>query len=133
MEIETLDNSSTTNEMDISSVSCKSDTTLLEKALHQLRLNSYSDTQRQLELPIEDFDSNSGMQIKRITYKNGDTYIGQMADGKKCGFGEYTFVDGSIYKGGWAHGKYHNEGTLADPDGLVVYQYLTGSCGVDCR
>ena len=37
-------------------------------------------------------------------------YVGSFVDGKKSGFGNERYFNGSIYKGGWANDQYHGRG-----------------------
>lgn len=43
--------------------------------------------------------------IKKIKYKNGDMYIGEVKNNKKHGKGKYIFANGEIYIGEYKNGK----------------------------
>ena len=43
--------------------------------------------------------------IKKIKYKNGDMYIGEVKNNKKHGKGKYIFANGEIYIGEYNNGK----------------------------
>ena len=43
--------------------------------------------------------------IKKIKYKNGDIYIGEVKNNKKHGKGKYIFANGEIYIGEYKNGK----------------------------
>ena len=41
-------------------------------------------------------------------------YIGEFYEGLKHGYGEYTWTDGSSYKGEWDKGKIANRGVYIE-------------------
>lgn len=55
----------------------------------------------------------------RVIYYNDqkeptEMYIGEFYEGLKHGYGEYTWDDGSSYKGEWDHGKIANKGVYIE-------------------
>jgi hypothetical protein len=46
------------------------------------------------------------------TWPNGDTYVGQVKDGKYNGQGTYTWANGNKYVGEWEDNKQHGQGTF---------------------
>ena len=54
-----------------------------------------------------------------ITYKNGDTYVGETEDGERNGHGTYTYNNRVIYIGEWKHGKRDGHGTGTFPVGDI--------------
>eukprot|EP01062_Namystynia_karyoxenos_P006009 TRINITY_DN1209_c0_g2_i1.p1 TRINITY_DN1209_c0_g2~~TRINITY_DN1209_c0_g2_i1.p1 ORF type:complete len:341 (+),score=107.66 TRINITY_DN1209_c0_g2_i1:110-1024(+) len=51
------------------------------------------------------------------TYPNGDRYEGNIgADGTKCGWGKYTFANGSVYEGYWRAGKMDGWGEFIEAE-----------------
>ena len=60
-------------------------------------------------------------------WADGRTYQGQYKDDLKDGYGEFTFTDGRIYKGYWRAGRQNGEGALHYPDGSSqVFQWENG-------
>jgi hypothetical protein len=45
------------------------------------------------------------------TYDNGDSYEGNLENGKKHGWGAQTYDNGDEYRGNWENGKRHGYGT----------------------
>ena len=43
-------------------------------------------------------------KIKKIKYKNGDVYIGEVKNNKKHGKGKYIFANGQTYIGEYRNG-----------------------------
>ena len=64
---------------------------------------------------------NNGNYIKRShqLYDNGDFYEGNIADGKRCGHGIYSWSNGAQYTGGWLDNQCHGYGTMHYADGGV--------------
>ena len=50
-------------------------------------------------------------------FSSGDKYEGEFKEGKKHGFGTYTFHEGSKYEGEYKDGEYHGQGTFTFTDG----------------
>ena len=55
-----------------------------------------------------------------IHWQNGDTYEGQYVNGKRTGYGVYTFSTGDIYEGEWKDNLRHGEGVLYNKKGKVI-------------
>ena len=55
-----------------------------------------------------------------MTYKNGDTYEGQLVNGQIHGFGKCIYANKDVYMGYFENGKRHGYGvyTSSDGDGL---------------
>jgi hypothetical protein len=50
-------------------------------------------------------------------------FVGNWADGKRDGFGQYKYVqDGTEYQGQWHAGKMHGLGKLLSRDGKVLVE-----------
>lgn len=45
-------------------------------------------------------------EIKKIIYNNGEVYEGEFLNGKRHGFGKFTFESGVIIEGIWINGKF---------------------------
>ena len=45
-------------------------------------------------------------------FDNGDKYEGKWKNDKRCGDGEYTWLDGTYYQGTFKNGLLHGEGVL---------------------
>ena len=41
----------------------------------------------------------------KVTFSNGDVYVGNWEDGVKHGYGKYTWADGDTYEGNWYKGE----------------------------
>lgn len=54
---------------------------------------------------------------KRLTYTNGDTYEGEVLNGKRHGKGRYTFKSGAYYDGEWKSGEKQGHGKYVFADG----------------
>ncbi len=50
--------------------------------------------------------------IQKQNYKFGDFYEGELKQGKRNGYGTYSWVSGQKYIGDWKDGKKHGQGTL---------------------
>jgi len=62
-------------------------------------------------------NNNAGFEKKTITYDNGNRYVGQMKDGKKCGKGIMTTSDGDKFEGEFKEDKRNGKGVLTHPNG----------------
>jgi len=72
-----------------------------KRAKHaQTALNKYNSTKE------------DDTEEETITYDSGDTYKGEMKDGKRNGEGTYTWASGSTYVGEWKDGKRNGQGTM---------------------
>ena len=60
----------------------------------------------------------------RITYANGDVYIGNYS-GKKHGEGTLTYIDGGIYEGSWIDNKKHGQGTLTYAGDIYIGSFVS--------
>lgn len=49
---------------------------------------------------------------------NGQVYKGAYQNGKKHGYGVYTWEDGKEYAGNWQNGKQHGEGVYKGRKGV---------------
>jgi hypothetical protein len=74
------------------------------------------------------------------------TLAGQKKNGKKCGYGEYTWKSGNSYKGEWKKDKKHGKGFFKWEDGYYdgefrgdkkhgkgLYVVLDGAIYVSCH
>ena len=50
-----------------------------------------------------------------ILFSNGDRYTGEIKEGYLHGQGEYTFADGSVYKGAFYYSNMTGECSIAYP------------------
>ncbi len=64
--------------------------------------------------PIELCHENS-----EYRWPDGAVYRGEFAKGHRHGEGTYTFADGSTYTGEWSQGRYHGVGQCIWTDGRV--------------
>lgn len=48
----------------------------------------------------------------RIVFDNGDVYEGELKDGKRNGWGKYTWANGDYYEGEWKDGKKNGNGAV---------------------
>jgi len=73
-------------------------------------------------LPMVGPDTIVNVTRTTIQYPNGDYYVGQVdvATGVPHGEGEYTWADGSTYKGSWRMGFKEGYGVYEEEDG---YEY----------
>lgn len=74
--------------------------------------------------------------VQEITYKNGDTYKGELKDGKFNGHGTYTWAkkEGNLlykYEGNWVDGHREGQGVGYYADG-AIYEGQWGANGVAC-
>ena len=60
-------------------------------------------------------------------HANGNVYVGNFVNGKKCGKGKMTFPDGCEYEGDWENDQKHGKGKYTWPDGeTYVGNYPNG-------
>ena len=60
------------------------------------------------------------INTKAITWQNGDTYEGNMYNGKMNGFGKYTYAsNGQIYEGNFVNGIKRGDGKIIYPNGKI--------------
>ena len=52
------------------------------------------------------FSYNKHERDKKIIYNNGEVYEGEFLNGKRHGFGKFTFESGVIIEGIWINGKF---------------------------
>lgn len=58
-----------------------------------------------------------GDKVGNDTYNNGDTYVGEVKDGKRHGYGTYTWPNGNKYIGDFYEGKRTGYGLYIWPNG----------------
>lgn len=63
----------------------------------------------------------AGAEKKTITYQDGSVYTGDVLDGKRVGWGKYTF-SGGVYEGEWANDVFHGHGKLTASDNSYTYE-----------
>ena len=68
-------------------------------------------------------DPETGDITKRINYRDGSYYEGDMVRGARHGKGKQVWADGSHYDGNWLNDRINGFGTLVDKDG----NKMTGS------
>ena len=56
---------------------------------------------------------------QKISIGNGDTYEGEMINGKMNGMGKYIYNNGVIYEGNYNNGTKNGKGKLIYPDGRI--------------
>jgi hypothetical protein len=52
---------------------------------------------------IGEFKNSLSHGKAKVVYSTGDLYQGEFYEGKKDGFGVYTYRDGSVYKGNFTN------------------------------
>lgn len=57
----------------------------------------------------------------KITYSNGDIYLGSIYNYEKHGKGYLYFNSGEKYEGEFSGGDFHGEGVFYDKEGKVKY------------
>ena len=62
----------------------------------------------------------------KVTYANGDTYVGEWLDSKRHGQGTYTFANGDTYVGEWLDGIQHGQGVLTKSAVITEGFYYKG-------
>lgn len=62
----------------------------------------------------------------RFDYPNGDTYIGEVAEGRRHGQGEYIYADGSKHVGQYLNGEANGSGTFTWKEGPNAGDVYTG-------
>lgn len=67
------------------------------------------------EVPTDSRGDVHGMA--KVSYPNGNVYIGQYQHGLKHGHGTWTAAEGHAYIGEWQHGKMQGQGKYTYPDG----------------
>ena len=65
----------------------------------------------------------TALEVRTVTYGNGDHYQGEWQDNAPHGRGSYTWASGDRYEGEWQAGRMHGEGTYVWTDGA----HYTGS------
>ena len=67
----------------------------------------------------------------KISFSNGENYIGDFVLGEMTGNGTFIFADKTIYKGGIKNGVFNNEGILKWNNGTEYHGYFVDSllCG----
>ena len=60
-----------------------------------------------------------GVYAETISHRweNGNTYVGEVQNGKLQGQGRFTRPDGMVYEGTFKANQFHGQGTLIRPDG----------------
>lgn len=66
-------------------------------------------------------DTETGLEMGPFKFTDGSTYLGEIFNKKKHGYGEIVFPDGSVYHGYFKDDKYEGMGRLIQSDG-EVYQ-----------
>ena len=56
-------------------------------------------------------------------FENGDSYVGKFQNGKRNGYGHYTWKDGSYYIGEFKDGLKHGQGFWAKSKDPTSNQY----------
>lgn len=64
-----------------------------------------------------------------LTYKNGDSYYGQVQNGRRSGFGTYYFKNGDKYEGYFQNDLFHGSGRYTFKTG----NYFVGNYKLDQR
>ena len=77
--------------------------------------------------PSTNKSSTASSTYQAQTYTNGDSYYGQLKDGKRSGFGTYRHKNGDIYEGYFSDGKYDGQGKYTFKNGnYFVGNHLNG-------
>ena len=68
-----------------------------------------------------EFKENKRQGEGKITFENGDYYIGLFWNNKYDGEGEFVYKKkGCKYKGGFQAGKFHGQGPCISPNGIPI-------------
>ena len=59
----------------------------------------------------------AALEVRTVTYGNGDHYEGEWQDNAPHGRGSYAWANGDRYDGEWQNGRIHGEGTYVWTDG----------------
>lgn len=62
----------------------------------------------------------SFVETSSVSFDNGDSYTGALVDGKRQGYGVYSYANGMRYEGSWVNDDFGGQGTLFFPDGSVL-------------
>ena len=73
----------------------------------------------------------SPYSFKKVTYANGDVYIGEFYNGKRHGYGIYYWANGDIWYGRYDSGYRNGYGMLVTTDHHVLYGKWLGDSRVD--
>ena len=76
---------------------------------------------------LRSMNANKNKQEIKVTDANGNTYTGEVKDGKRNGKGTFVFSDGGKYVGDFKNGIMEGQGTLTDAQGnLYVGDFKNG-------
>ena len=81
-----------------------------------------SDRSAAVEREVSDGEP-AELEIRTVTYGNGDRYRGEWRDSAPHGHGSYSWANGDRYEGEWRAGRMHGAGTYVWTDGT----HYTGS------
>ena len=96
------------------------------------RLHSGTDGDLPLRFPLaSDGDDVSPYSFKKVTYANGDCYVGEFYNGKRHGYGIYYWNNGEIWYGKYVGGYRNGYGMLMKTDNRVFYGKWVGDSKVD--
>lgn len=73
----------------------------------------------------------SPYSFKKVTYANGDVYMGEFYNGKRHGYGIYYWTNGDIWYGRYEGGYRNGYGMLINPDHRIFYGKWLGDSMVD--
>lgn len=73
----------------------------------------------------------SPYSFKKVTYANGDVYMGEFYNGKRHGYGIYYWTNGDIWYGRYECGYRNGYGMLINPDHRIFYGKWLGDSMVD--
>ena len=81
-----------------------------------------------IKKPPTSYSPSTSSTYQAETYKNGDSYYGQLKDGKRSGFGTYKHKNGDTYEGYFSDGKYDGQGKYTFKNGnYFVGNHLNGN------
>ena len=69
--------------------------------------------------PTETTPTETELDVRTVTYGNGDHYEGEWLDNAPHGSGSYSWANGDRYEGQWKAGRMDGEGTYVWTDGAL--------------
>ena len=97
-----------------------------------IRLHTREGNMR-LGYPLVPSDENphSPYSFRKVTYANGDCYIGEFYNGKRHGYGIYYWSNGEIWYGRYVEGYRNGYGMLVSADRRICYGKWLGDSRMD--
>jgi hypothetical protein len=80
---------------------------------------------------VSEGDKVSPYSFRKVSYANGDVYIGELYEGKRHGYGMYCWADGEVWYGRYQGGYRNGFGVLIKADNHLYYGKWVGDRKVD--